>query len=78
MTAFPSRMIAGLGERKDKTRLISVLYAHDLGDLLGFRDHLDGWEIQLRAAYRTTSSNQLLAEVRKTTGRLTLKREWSF
>ena len=78
VTAFPSRMIAGSGERKDKTRLISGLYALDLGELPGLRDYLDGWEVQLGAAYRTTSSNQLLAEVRKTTGRLTLRRQWSF
>ncbi len=78
VTAFPSRMIAGSGERKDNTRSISALYAHDLGELPGVGDHLDGWEIQLGAAYRTTSSNQLLAEVNKTTGRLTLRREWSF
>lgn len=78
VTAFPSRMIAGSGERKDKTRLMSALYAYDLGELPRFGDHLDGWEIQLGAAYRTTSSNQLLAEVRKRTGRLTLRREWSF
>ncbi len=78
VTAFPSRIIAGSGERKDKTRLISGLYALDLGELPGVGDHLDGWEVQLGAAYRTTSSNQLLAEVNKTTGRLTLRREWSF
>ncbi len=78
LTAFPQQMIAGSRERRDKARFISVSYTHDLGELTGFRDHLDGWEVQVGASYQTTSSNQLLAEVSKTTGRLTLRREWLF
>ncbi len=75
VTEFPRQVIGGSGERKDREHMISALYAHDLQD---FSDRLEGWEVGLKVAYRTTDSNQLLAEVKETTGTLTLKHEWSF